>query len=59
MYTSTKIFRRADPSTGGRCPSCTPELASLVEYALKLMQKLHPRELRLGLSYLVVNLAKY
>ncbi|KAB7503207.1 hypothetical protein Anas_11138 [Armadillidium nasatum] len=47
-----EIFRRADPSTGGRCPSCTPELASLVEYALKLMQKLHPRELRLGLSYL-------
>ncbi|KAB7503208.1 hypothetical protein Anas_11137 [Armadillidium nasatum] len=47
-----EILKRTDAAAGGRCTSCSPETTALIDYALKLMQKLHPRELRLGLSYL-------
>ncbi|KAL7647676.1 UNVERIFIED_CONTAM: hypothetical protein RMT77_001285 [Armadillidium vulgare] len=45
-----EIFRRTD--AGGRCPTCSPETAALVDYTLRLLQQRQPRELRRGLGYL-------
>ncbi|KAL7647681.1 UNVERIFIED_CONTAM: hypothetical protein RMT77_001290 [Armadillidium vulgare] len=45
-----EVFKRIDE--GGKCTSCSKRTDELVDFALKLMQQNHPRELRTLLSYL-------